>query len=300
MRGQFHLQGRRGVTLLEVIVAVVIMAVLFGLTLGAIHRVRSAAAHIQSVNNLRQISLALQQYSDAGKAGHPPLLGFTPRPPTNWFQPVAFRLQEKSIFHLMLPYLDVDRGPKPTRASTQEELDRYFTPQVKVYQSPADPSFAFAESMQDTACRNSYVANIQAMDGYLNIPDGTSQTIAFSEHYFYTRAVTMIIRYDDISAGRPTSLFQGDRRATFADPGWKDVLPVVTPGQPTVSSRPGATFQYRPRVEDSDGRLPQTPHLGGLPVALFDGSVRTIGPGVSESTFWSLVTPNAGDIPGDY
>lgn len=80
------------------------------------------------------------------------------------------------------------------------------------------------------------------------------------------------------------------------------MVPVIDPNQPgrTRASQPGATFQNRPRVEDADGKLLQSPHPGGLPVALFDGSVRTLSTGISEETFWGLITPNGGEAPGDF
>ena len=46
-------------------------------------------------------------------------------------------------------------------------------------------------------------------------------------------------------------------------------------------------------------RLLQTPFTAGLPVALFDGSVRTVGPGVVAEVFWAGVTPNGGEVGPD-
>ncbi len=91
----------------------------------------------------------------------------------------------------------------------------------------------------------------------------------------------------------------GDRRATFADRGWEDALPVTDAANSTTRpSVPGKTFQVRPRLENADPSIPQTPHLAGLTVALFDGSVRTISPSVHESVFWAMVTPAGGEVLG--
>ena len=46
--------------------------------------------------------------------------------------------------------------------------------------------------------------------------------------------------------------------------------------------------------------MPQTPFSAGLPVAFFDGSVRILSPSIDESIFWSLVTPNGGEVVGDF
>jgi hypothetical protein len=89
----------------------------------------------------------------------------------------------------------------------------------------------------------------------------------------------------------------GDRRATFADRGWEDVLPVTDPATATTGpSVPGKTFQVGPRPEDVDPSIPQTRHRAGLTVAMFDGGVRTISPSVAASVFWALVTPAGGEV----
>ena len=91
--------------------------------------------------------------------------------------------------------------------------------------------------------------------------------------------------------------FYTERRATFADPVWNDVHAVTT-GSPAVTrpSTPGITFQVRPRPDEANCHLLQTPYSAGLLVAMADGSVRMIGRNVSEINFWAAITPSAGDV----
>ena len=75
----------------------------------------------------------------------------------------------------------------------------------------------------------------------------------------------------------------------------------VTTGFPPVSrgSR-GRTFLAAPSIEDCDYRVANTPHLSGMLVGMFDGSVRTLRANIDETVYWALVTADAGDIVGDF
>ena len=63
---------------------------------------------------------------------------------------------------------------------------------------------------------------------------------------------------------------------------------------------PGSMFQVQPTpfLGNCDPTRAATAHAGGIQVGLADGSVRTLAPGMSGTTWWAAVTPTGGEVLG--
>jgi type II secretory pathway pseudopilin PulG len=268
-------------------VVIAIIAVLISLLLPAVQKVREAAARLSSMNNLKQISLACHNYGQ----DHGNKLPWIPE------QPVLLAL---------MPYIEEGNAYKKHIEKAPGVKSGIV---VRTYLSPADPSLGRLLGNPPKSF-SSYGFNAQVF--IIREPtlpdtfaDGTTQTILFAEHYAWCG-----IDQFDYGIDVPSSV--GIRRASFADNGpevvnyfpsnperFVDVWP-ITAGDPpaSVGSIRGLTFQVRPRLDECNSRIPQTPHSGGMLAALADGSVRTLAPGMSEQTFWGAVTPRGGETPG--
>jgi prepilin-type N-terminal cleavage/methylation domain-containing protein len=305
---------RRGFTLLELLVVIAIIAVLIGLLLPAVQKVREAANRIKCSNNLKQIGLAAQNYHDSHQ--HlPPGIGYTPFATGSvWGQ---------HFFHL-LPYLEQENLYRSALGPVQLPTGRitmYFPGNKNVYSQPlpiflcpSDPSVGpggvvTVDGFSWGAC--SYAGNSQVFAGRGNpqgktriadITDGTSNTILYAEKYAHCTSTSMPLTGGkggnfwaygasrDLNLPPPMNLPFKPYHAAFGITGYF--------GNPQGPA--GSRFQVQPTpfLGNCDPTRASTAHAGGMLVCLADGSVRTLAPSMSGETWWAAVTPSGGEVLG--
>ncbi len=195
--------NRRGFTLIELLVVIAIIAILIGLLLPAVQKVREAAARTKCQNNMKQIVLALHNYADSNGGALPPSSAqfiTTPSAPAG-FGPV-------SLNFLLFPYVEQQNvytltiaPPTANAGAIQTAGGIYGNLAMSIFICPSDASipngltnftnagityaacnYAHNLALFTTPVAPGQVANyLKAQYGIGNIPDGASNTVAFTE-----------------------------------------------------------------------------------------------------------------------
>jgi prepilin-type N-terminal cleavage/methylation domain-containing protein len=291
---------RRGFTLIELLVVIAIIAVLIGLLLPAVQKVREAAARTQCTNNLKQIVLAVHNYSDT--YGQLPAVSSSTGAP-------RFGNYNGSIFFTLLPFIEQDNLFRDGIANNNDTWDAAVPPgqavrfmPIKTYECPSDFTLSngWCANQVGKWMGSSYGANFQVFgtvragataDAPLytlnNIPDGTSNTLGFAENYAA------------VSDGCSAWAYPG------IDYGLWNYCPMIantrvlnpTNGYPYAQYAFGLP-QIQPTQAQARKAVAQGIHTGQIMVGLMDGSVRGVSGGVSQPTWQNALTPADGNVLG--
>jgi prepilin-type N-terminal cleavage/methylation domain-containing protein/prepilin-type processing-associated H-X9-DG protein len=307
---------RYAFTLIELLVVMAIIAILIGLLLPAVQKVREAAARLQCLNNLKQMGLACHNHHDARKAFPPGYQASEPytdgatdtAPGWGW---AAF----------LLPYLEQDNLYRQLNLTLPVSQSAGIQTVLPVYQCPSDllPPAAFA--VPDAFGKTVAPA---APSSYAGCGGGDESDTAGPTGLgiFYRNSKT---RLADVTDGTSNTLLIGERAWSNANGIWAGALPggVILRGQQNPNPGSGAAFYPAATLvlahshlnnaqTDTDGGLDDfsSNHLGGSNFVFADGSVRFLRsiPGDLEGgyspeglLFQAMGTRNKGEVvPSDF
>ena len=310
---------RKGFTLIELLVVIAIIAILIGLLLPAVQKVREAAARMACSNNLKQLGLAAQNYH-GDRNQFPPGVNLPYTTTVGGGQQSANAVvpgANESLFEFLLPYVEQNNlANQLTFASNQYANTLGQTSPgatvVKTFLCPSDtgPNQITYVSGGKTYYfgANSYGGNpgvygfytssmdqtgifyINSAVSILGVTDGTSNTFLFEER------LRSDPTYDVIYGGGVSGSFAQKSGWAWANtlPGYDYLIGAAEPinwKMPAgLTSDPGYTY------EDLRFATPGSNHTNGANFGFADGSVKFLSQGTTVQVLQQLCTRNGGEV----
>jgi prepilin-type N-terminal cleavage/methylation domain-containing protein/prepilin-type processing-associated H-X9-DG protein len=292
---------RNAFTLIELLVVIAIIAILIGLLLPAVQKVREAAARLKCTNNLKQIGLAMHNYHGAVERFPPgfdsqaaSLNGDGLGPGWGWVTHLLPYLEQDNLFKQITLNQDI---AAPANAGVRERP----LPLLLCPSDTAPPTFVVSDEAGAPLTAVAF-ANYVAVGGTFEVsgfPDTGTGT-------FYRNSRT---RVADVSDGTSNTLFVTERaqkrspQTTWVGAVTNAAVPPINPafefeGPPVlVLTNTGTAADGRTpnnallHVEDANSR-----HTGGVNGLFGDGSVRFIRDSISPVTWEGIGTRAGGEV----
>jgi hypothetical protein len=293
----------RGFTLVETLVVFAMLAVLVAMLLPVLQKAHEAATRAQSMSNLRQLTIALQDFGDQHDGTLPPGGGSFPdyRPGRTW-------VYASSLYYFMIPYIESNplflhgdwsyySGQPlgfgyPDGSNNGKGTPTYWAyiagmqkgTMFKIFQAPGDPTQQPGGGWNGSDGM-SYPHNGLAFPSWqttkfpTSFSDGTSQTIFFTEAYSVTNG---------------GAYWRSWWRYTHHDQ-WNDHSADYWAPNYVANPTYNPPFQTMPNPKHAQWYLPQGLSSEGIAVGMGDGSARIVNRDVSPSIWYAANTPNSAD-----
>ena len=295
----------RGFTLIELLVVIAIIAILIGLLLPAVQKVREAANKMSCQNNLKQLSLAMHGYHDA----HSMLPAPTGKAPDLccWGTWVVLVMPYVELKNLAVLYKNWGGNDSTgDRYNTGANAANVTTKRMKVMTCPTDVAQAPFANIQS----HNYAVNF----GNTTYGQGNYNGVTFTGAPFYFGA-SKDVKLTDITDGTSNTLIVGEviqgvgsdlRGFTW----WSDATQFTAHWQPNTSIPDRIyTISYcnnvapNPPCAATTGGFPtqfasRSRHSGGVNAGLADGSVRFFQNSIDLNIWRALGSSAGGEVVG--
>jgi prepilin-type N-terminal cleavage/methylation domain-containing protein len=326
---------RRGFTLIELLVVIAIIAILIGLLLPAVQKIREAAARLKCTNNLKQVALAAHNYHSAygifptaglqdyygGRAG-------PNAPPWNAASPLQAEgaQQPWNWMYQLLPYIEQDND------FNQQTSSAVRTTPISIYSCPSrrpqtviggiilndyagnngvtwcpanDPSTwtgTIVPSYVDATSNGRYSSKVATVS-ITAIADGTSNTLLFGEKFVTVDQYSTGAEWGDNNSAVGTGNTWISGRVAVHQPRQDQIssastqeVPVPNARAPGINGRCGPWGLGSPSGGGGYYDYWGSPHASGFNAALSDGSVRNISYGINLVVLQALATRAGGEV----
>jgi prepilin-type N-terminal cleavage/methylation domain-containing protein/prepilin-type processing-associated H-X9-DG protein len=297
---------RHAFTLIELLVVIAIIAVLIGLLLPAVQKMRESASRASCQNNLKQIGLAMHGFESAN-GGLPPRRNMAVGQRRGWGPAILPYVEQASLGGNYR--LDCEFFAPENAANIIVPLKIFTCPSVPINPRTVPVSFTVsgvtvnsvgaagdyfgANSFQSTLFGNqALVSNVtvtamldNVMRKITDITDGTSSTLLITEQagrpdfYILGRRQASNTGQSAFNQWGPWAAFQVSRFQQFGADG-------------ITADGPGGNCT----INCNNSQGPYAFHTGGTNAVFADGSVRFLRVGMHPNTLFAIVTCNGGEV----